>query len=215
MKRDRKDYHKQYYLANRERLLAHKKEYYDENQEVILGKRRRYYEDNRKVILEKLKIYNQTENGKETQYRYEQSLKGRARRKRAIKKYYYSKKGKLAWAVAKENRAFILHAYMRAWRQTPIGRALIKAHKANRRNAGYISNSLVRRIEQANIKKYGILTCEYCKIPVGDKYHLEHKTPISRGGRSKRVNLCIACPQCNLSKGTLTADEFRKRLKVI
>ena len=83
-------------------------------------------------------------------------------------------------------------------------------------NSGaYVGVDLIRQIEAANIKKYGILTCEYCKVPVGDTYHLEHKNPISRGGKSIEVNLCVACPPCNLSKGTLTAEEFRERLRVI
>jgi len=39
-------------------------------------------------------------------------------------------------------------------------------------------------------------------------YHIEHKTPIYRGGTSSRYNIVLACADCNMSKGIKTADEF-------
>lgn len=100
--------------------------------------------------------------------------------------------------------------------KTKEGRLYWRAIVRRRLDKGsYITAEMINSIEQTNIKKYGILTCEYCKIPVGDKYHLEHKIPISRGGRSQKINLCIACPECNLSKGTLTAEEYRERLRIV
>lgn len=49
--------------------------------------------------------------------------------------------------------------------------------------------------------------CFYCKASL-EKSHLEHKTPISRGGLHDRNNLCLSCPPCNLKKGTKTVEEF-------
>lgn len=50
--------------------------------------------------------------------------------------------------------------------------------------------------------------CFYCRVPLFGGYHVEHKTPLSRGGADKLANICLACPPCNLRKGTLTAEEF-------
>ena len=49
--------------------------------------------------------------------------------------------------------------------------------------------------------------CFYCKEPL-DKYHVDHKTPVSRGGRDDKKNLCCSCPPCNLRKKDKTAAEF-------
>jgi 5-methylcytosine-specific restriction endonuclease McrA len=49
--------------------------------------------------------------------------------------------------------------------------------------------------------------CAYCAKPVVE-YHVDHMTPLSRGGSNEASNLAITCPNCNLSKGTKTSDEF-------
>ncbi len=50
--------------------------------------------------------------------------------------------------------------------------------------------------------------CYYCRKPLNDQYHIEHRIPVSRGGASKRENLVISCPPCNRSKGARTDTEF-------
>ena len=44
------------------------------------------------------------------------------------------------------------------------------------------------------------------------KGHLEHLTPVSRGGANTMENLRVACESCNLTKGAKTLDEFREAL---
>ncbi len=53
--------------------------------------------------------------------------------------------------------------------------------------------------------------CFYCKEEL-DKYHVDHMWPLSRGGSNTWENIAIACPTCNLSKGTKTAEEFMEVL---
>jgi len=56
--------------------------------------------------------------------------------------------------------------------------------------------------------------CYYCGDLFKNKYlHIEHKTPISRGGLSNPGNLCVACKDCNMKKGVMTEKEFKKHLK--
>jgi len=52
--------------------------------------------------------------------------------------------------------------------------------------------------------------CFYCStpLPLESVIHLEHKTPLSRGGSNGPENLALACAPCNLSKGAKTAQEF-------
>lgn len=50
--------------------------------------------------------------------------------------------------------------------------------------------------------------CYYCQRMLV-KYHVEHKTPLSRGGLHRDANVCLSCLDCNLRKGTRTEKEFR------
>ena len=52
--------------------------------------------------------------------------------------------------------------------------------------------------------------CFYCKIDVkrGINLHLDHKTPLFRGGAHSIDNLVSSCQKCNLKKGTKTVEEF-------
>jgi len=56
--------------------------------------------------------------------------------------------------------------------------------------------------------------CMYCGVLLSGTYHIDHKTPISRGGTNDLENLQLLCPTCNLRKHTMTDEEFtvsRKR----
>lgn len=84
-----------------------------------------------------------------------------------------------------------------------------KSHRAMRRSPG-MTVRIVQSIYEENIKKFGTLTCYLClkKIQFG-KDHLEHKTPLSRGGKNKKKNLSVSCQSCNLRKGRKTEGEYR------
>lgn len=49
--------------------------------------------------------------------------------------------------------------------------------------------------------------CAYCGKDL-EKYHVDHKIPICRGGCNDKSNLAISCPSCNLRKGRKTVEEF-------
>lgn len=57
--------------------------------------------------------------------------------------------------------------------------------------------------------------CYYCNIPLkikGDstnKFSIDHKIPMSRGGTNTLDNLCVCCVRCNEVKGCMTEIEFR------
>lgn len=55
--------------------------------------------------------------------------------------------------------------------------------------------------------------CAYCGEPY-ERYHIEHKQPLSRGGSNWPANLCLACADCNWRKGQKTEAEFRALLIV-
>lgn len=53
--------------------------------------------------------------------------------------------------------------------------------------------------------------CAYCPSPLGEKYHLDHMHPVSRGGLSDPTNLALACIPCNRHKKARTVEEFLAR----
>lgn len=54
--------------------------------------------------------------------------------------------------------------------------------------------------------------CAYCGIGIEHEYHVEHKTPLSRGGDNSANNIQLTCPTCNLRKHVKTDEEFKKML---
>lgn len=103
-----------------------------------------------------------------------------------------------------------LHEKNKNWAMK--NRIKIKAYSVKRRKfLKSLRPSTVQRVYENNIKKYGTLTCYLClnPIPFG-KDSLEHKIPLSRGGRNNYRNLDISCLPCNCRKHTKTVSEYRR-----
>lgn len=87
--------------------------------------------------------------------------------------------------------------------------------KYNMKKAGLLTIQTIQKVYEDNIKRYGTLTCYLCLNPIlfGED-HLEHKTPLSRGGTNKRDNLDIAHQRCNNKKFNKTEEEYRKEILI-
>lgn len=57
--------------------------------------------------------------------------------------------------------------------------------------------------------------CTYCGVLLSGAYHIDHKTPVSRGGSNDISNLQILCGPCNLKKGTKTDEEYKSIMRVM
>ncbi len=55
--------------------------------------------------------------------------------------------------------------------------------------------------------------CAYCDHPLFGTFHVDHVTPLCRGGSDSAENIAVACPTCNLKKGKRTGEEFRAILE--
>lgn len=51
--------------------------------------------------------------------------------------------------------------------------------------------------------------CRFCGKPLAGKGHVDHLTPVARGGTNRLPNLTLCCPECNLAKTSKTLEEFR------
>lgn len=72
---------------------------------------------------------------------------------------------------------------------------------------GFYSAEDVKLQYQTQIGK-----CWWCGCELTDKWHVDHRVPLSKGGANNVGNIVIACPKCNLSKGAKLPHEFNGRL---
>lgn len=109
---------------------------------------------------------------------------------------------KKRWANIEKSRA-MGRRYQRANRE--------KYAEAQRRRRGRKQNVAACFIKIDSLAQMLIAQCGrcyYCNSLLGNDKHLEHKTPLIRGGGHVLENLCWACPSCNRRKGTKTEEEF-------
>lgn len=57
------------------------------------------------------------------------------------------------------------------------------------------------------LEKYNY-KCAYCKKDCSNKYEIDHKIPLSKGGTNDISNLALSCSHCNRSKRDKTDIEF-------
>jgi hypothetical protein len=56
--------------------------------------------------------------------------------------------------------------------------------------------------------------CYYCnKVLTLEEATVDHRTPLSRGGKHERKNLVVSCKECNNLKADMTEEEFTKSKK--
>lgn len=99
-----------------------------------------------------------------------------------------------------------------------------KSHSLQRRQAAEKRRALkleafVEDVDiQVLIERDGT-ACYLCEaelmFDVDRAVHLEHKTPISRGGEHSYANTALACAPCNLSKRDKTEAEYREWLQAL
>ena len=176
---------KAYYKKNKEKIKKYSKAYYREHREECKKYQKEYNQKHKEKIRKRDRVYRRNHQKLITQRQREWT------HKKGICKKYYS---------------------MLGISYTPEYRKMTKANRRRRfKNAGELTIKTIQLVYEDNIKKYGTITCEYCKNPIEfGKDHLEHKIPLSRGGTNNYDNLCIACEHCNRMKYTKTVEEFLK-----
>ena len=97
-------------------------------------------------------------------------------------------------------------AYNAAWSQAnPEIRRVINQNRRAKKQAsgGKISSGL-----SATLFKLQKGMCPCCAQPLGDNYHLDHKTPLALGGSNSDENMQLLRATCNLQKGAMEPVAF-------
>jgi 5-methylcytosine-specific restriction endonuclease McrA len=110
------------------------------------------------------------------------------------------------WYRANKDQELVRRA---AFRAAHPGHALAwnRNYKARKKNASGTHTTEDVRAQHKRQKG----CCYWCGVKTGDDYHVDHVTPLSKGGSNGPENIVIACAFCNVSKGAKLPHEFANR----
>jgi len=197
--------------------------YYQEHKEEIRAKQRDYYNKNKEMFAEKNKTWRRNnpvhiaeylEENKDKKKEQAQEWREKNKEKLAEKMKIYRKENPELVKRIEANRKITSerrvksNIYHKKWSQkNPDKRAQYYQVRRCRMVEG------VNDLTQADISKQREFQngkCYYCKQELDNKGrgHIEHKTPLSRGGHNTKTNIVISCSKCNLVKGQMTEEEY-------
>jgi len=106
-----------------------------------------------------------------------------------------------AKAVYKENRDHIkqrVAAYQKARPEETRMYHRVKAHRRRERlraSGEKFTKDDIDRLMALQRKK-----CACCHACLSDGFHIDHRTPVAKGGTNNPMNLELLCPTCNMAK---------------
>jgi hypothetical protein len=95
--------------------------------------------------------------------------------------------------------------YNMKWKKQNPDRRLASYQRRRARTKGKVTSSELTELRTTQNGK-----CFYCNCDLDNngRGHLDHKTPLVKGGLHEISNLVFACSTCNLRKATKTAEEY-------
>jgi len=183
---------REYAERHPERIKEYRKQWIESGRSAEY--QRRWKKQNPESHKKNMDRYNGSEKSKACQKRYNDNNK---EKRRAVGRRWYQKNKEKAKARSA------------TYFKTPKGRLVKRACDNKRRGAG--GTFTAEDIKDLYATQGG--RCYYCSVEIESGYHIEHMTPLSRGGRNDVSNICLACAPCNLQKHTKTAEEFKGEQK--
>jgi 5-methylcytosine-specific restriction endonuclease McrA len=139
-------------------------------------------------------------------------LENSVRIKKKNREYYANNAEQIKRRVREweENNPERVRELKRKWnrRHPEVKRVAVETRRARKKGAAGSYSSADVVLQLASQK--GL--CWWCGKAVGERYHVDHRIPLSRDGSNGPENICIACPECNLSKGNKLPHEWNGRL---
>jgi 5-methylcytosine-specific restriction endonuclease McrA len=109
-----------------------------------------------------------------------------------------------------ERRKEKRHAYAKEYQKRFPERAATR--ERNKRARKRENGGTHTHAEIVEIKKLQRGKCAYCKLKLGDRFHVDHIVPIVKGGRNDRANLQILCAPCNHRKYSKDPMDFARSM---
>lgn len=112
-----------------------------------------------------------------------------------LKNPHLVKRGRDAWTAA--NKDYEIEVRKR-WRERNRDRSRISKRNAKAKRKSAAGRHTAEDI--ARIMKQQRGRCAYCRQKLGEEYHVDHITPIAKGGTNDARNIQLTCAKCNLEK---------------
>ena len=183
---------KNHRLDNLEHYNELKKQYYIENKDLISEKMKIFYEENKEYILNKRKKYRENNKDKILETKRNSYYRHRESKLEKVKQYYDLNKEKI-------------REYKKEYNQKQENKLLFR-NARHRRRARLKDSDVTPSQIRALVKKSK--NCYWCNVKLNKNYHLDHYTPISKGGKHTISNLVVSCPSCNLQKHAKDPYQF-------
>lgn len=198
-----KPFDAEHFAKKREKLAAHCKEcsaklskqFYEKNKERVLAEYREKYANDPEKVKERVNRYRAAnpEKVKEAdrqKHRRNQELIAAGLKPKRVRDF-----------ATEERRQKRREQYAADPSQRKAER---QRRRALQRNAeGFFTAQDVRDLFEKQARK-----CAYCFCDISNGYHIDHRTPLSRGGSNGPENLALTCGPCNLKKNDKTVEEF-------
>jgi 5-methylcytosine-specific restriction endonuclease McrA len=191
---EKKAYMAKWRAENKQRIYEYNKRWVEENRESHEAGRAAHREKNREALAEdsKRRYWADPEKGRE-----------RAAKRRAADPEAH-RANSVAWRAANPEKQ---KASTQAWLDRNPGVWVVHNNKRRARKAGSEPGMVSKGIVKLLMEAQGGL-CAYCRVDLSLGKHLDHKTPLSRGGKHEDANLHLTCPTCNLKKHAKTHEEY-------
>ncbi len=99
--------------------------------------------------------------------------------------------------------------YAKAWRKKNPEKVKKNTHNRRARKLSAGGNFTAENVANMIVNQYCACNGPLCGKPLWDGFHIDHKTPLSRGGSNWPANLQLLCAPCNQSKHAKTDEEWR------
>jgi 5-methylcytosine-specific restriction endonuclease McrA len=222
-----KEYMKRWCETNRDKILKDKKRYYEAHRKEISEKNKRRYEANPDKRVEYWKRYSEVNHDKIAEYQkqyYKANRDDLAAYDKCRREAYpdYDKHYREAnreriteyWKCYREANHDKLVERQKQWRDANPEKARAGKHRRRARLKGCEGSYTTKELNTLFEQQEGF--CYYCgKLLYGSfdmEVHVDHKTPLSRGGTNYIENIALACAKCNLKKHTKTSEEYLSNL---
>lgn len=210
------NYHKARREANREKLNANSRAYYQVNIEKEKERKKIYRQANPEKMSAGQKAWREQNPEKHSAINKAYYEANREKSNAQTKAYYEANREK----VAKRQKAY---RELNPEREVARSKAhyasnpeMYRARDRNRRALAKASKGTHTAVDVAKQFAAQGGKCYWCgcslKKSGKDKFHADHREPLSKGGSNGPDNIVISCPSCNQSKGAKSPLEFAGRL---
>ena len=176
------------------------------------AKSRAYRKEHLEEIHTKEKRYYQAHRDEALKYAKERRQRHQAERQERDRKYYLLHRKTILERAKLRRQKHLEHdrEYMRNYRKKHPEAKIMSEHRRRARIEGNGGSYTKEEEELLFVFQKGL--CHYCGIPLyasyPEKYHVEHKTPLSRHGTNNIENIALTCPTCNRHKKNKTEEEY-------